>query len=101
MVAKCKPEQQTEWQPQRRLFTVDEYERMIEVGVIGRERIELIEGEILYKAAIGARHSACLSRFDYRVRGPLQGRALVRIQMPIRLPPASSRNPRTCPRTLA
>ncbi|HZQ34868.1 MAG TPA: Uma2 family endonuclease, partial [Dehalococcoidia bacterium] len=87
MVAKRKPEAMPEWQPQRRLFTVDEYERMIEAGVIGRERVELIEGEIVCMAAIGARHSACLSRFDEKVRGPLQGRAIVRIQMSIRLPP--------------
>ncbi len=87
MVAKRKPEAMPEWQPQRRLFTVDEYERMIEAGVIGRERVELIEGEIVYMAAIGARHSACLSRFYDRVQGPLQGRAIVRVQMSIRLPP--------------
>lgn len=87
MVTKRKPEATPEWQPRRRLFTVDEYERMIEAGVLGRERIELIEGEIVYMAAIGARHSACLNRFYVRVQAPLEGRALVRIQMSIRLPP--------------
>lgn len=58
MVAKRKTDEAAEWQPQRRLFTVDEYERMIEAGVLGRERVELIEGAIL-----------CMAAIDYRIGG--------------------------------
>ena len=36
--------------PQRKLFTVEEYDTMIEAGVFdGKERVELIEGEFVKK----------------------------------------------------
>ena len=42
----------------RRLFTVDEYHRMADAGILGEdERVELIEGEIIQMAHIGPRHS--------------------------------------------
>ena len=41
----------------RRLFTVAEYHRMGEAGILGEdERVELIEGEIVQMAPIGPRH---------------------------------------------
>ncbi|MCC3443494.1 MAG: Uma2 family endonuclease [Microcoleus sp. PH2017_03_ELD_O_A] len=58
---------------QRRLFTVQEYHLMSEAGVFSdRERVELIEGEIIQMAAIGRRHAARVDRlaefFGDRVR---------------------------------
>src|SRR5213080_299786 len=45
----------------RRLFTVEEYHRMAEAGILGaEERIELIEGEIVQMAPIGPRHIGCV-----------------------------------------
>jgi Uma2 family endonuclease len=45
----------------RRLFTVEEYQRMAEVGIFHPdERIELIEGEIVQMAPIGPRHAGCV-----------------------------------------
>jgi Uma2 family endonuclease len=45
----------------RRLFTVEEYHRMAEAGILGAdERVELIEGEIVQMAPIGPRHAGCV-----------------------------------------
>jgi len=47
----------------RRRFTVGEYGRMIETGILGEDdRIELLEGEIVEMAPIGSRHAACVNR---------------------------------------
>jgi Uma2 family endonuclease len=52
----------TEIQRARRLFTVDEYDRMVTAGVFGPDdRLELIEGEIIEMSPIGHRHTACVA----------------------------------------
>jgi hypothetical protein len=41
-----------------RTFTLAEYERMIEVGILTEdERVELLGGEICYMSPIGVRHA--------------------------------------------
>ena len=70
----------------RRLFTVDEYDQMVEAGILTKaDRVELIEGEILEMSPIGPRHAACVDRATDQFAPPLHGRAIVRIQGPIRL----------------
>jgi Uma2 family endonuclease len=50
-------------QLERHLFTLEEYERMVEAGVFDEDaRIELIRGEIVEMAAIGLRHATCVAR---------------------------------------
>jgi|SRR5690349_15395306 Uma2 family endonuclease len=45
----------------RRLFTIEEYHRMGEAGILGEdERVELIDGEIIEMAPIGTRHLGCV-----------------------------------------
>ena len=42
--------------PQRR-FTVDDFHRMSEVGILDEgDRVELLDGQIVEMAAIGSRH---------------------------------------------
>jgi len=48
--------------PARRCFTVDEYDRMIQTGIVREgERVELLAGEIIQMAAMGSRHAACIA----------------------------------------
>jgi hypothetical protein len=61
----------------RRRFTVGEYYRMADAGILGPdERVELIEGEIVTRAAIGSRHAAAVTRLERlftRARGSCAG----------------------------
>jgi Uma2 family endonuclease len=72
--------------PVRRCFSVDEYYRMAEAGIlIDDERVELIEGEIVQMPPIGSVHSGVVNRGNDRFAGPLAGRAVVSIQNPVHL----------------
>jgi Uma2 family endonuclease len=78
----------------RRLFTVEEYYRMAEAGIISKdERVELIEGEVVAMAAIGSRHAACGDRLNCLLSQRVGGRASVRVQNPIRLDQFSEPQP--------
>jgi len=47
----------------RRLFTSQEYDRMVEAGILHEDdRVELIEGEIIQMAPMGSPHAARVSR---------------------------------------
>ena len=78
----------------RRRFTVGEYYRMAEAGILRPgERVELIEGEIITMAAIGSRHAAVVTRLQRRFERALGDRALVRVQNPVRLSDLSEPEP--------
>jgi Uma2 family endonuclease len=52
----------------RRLFTVDEYDRLIEAGFFApEERLELVDGEILTMSPIATRHASCVRRITRRL----------------------------------
>jgi Uma2 family endonuclease len=71
-------------QVERRLFTVEEYDRLIEAGFFAPdERLELIDGEIVTMSPIGARHAACVTRISEVLRARLGERALIWIQNPV------------------
>ncbi|MDQ6694479.1 MAG: Uma2 family endonuclease, partial [Chloroflexota bacterium] len=73
-------------EPRRKLFRVEDYDRMVELGILTEnDRVELVEGEIIEKAAKGSRHSACATQLNdpfYRVA---RKRALISIQDPVRI----------------
>lgn len=70
----------------RRRFTLEEYHRMAEVGILGeKERVELIEGEIVEMSPIGLLHAGTVDRIADVFARRLAGRAIVRVQGPILL----------------
>lgn len=72
--------------PTARKFTVDEYYRMAEVGILKRdERVELIEGEIVVMPPIGPEHAWNVDvANEFLIRNALD-RYYVRSQNPVRL----------------
>ncbi|HEX9820115.1 MAG TPA: Uma2 family endonuclease [Methylomirabilota bacterium] len=70
----------------RRRFTLDEYHRMGETGILGPDdRVELIEGEIIEMTPIGSRHAATVARIHHLFSRRLGERALVWVQNPLLL----------------
>lgn len=70
----------------RRKFTVDEYERMGQAGILGEDdRVELIEGEIVEMTPIGDRHAGTVRRLINMLSARAGGTALVDAQNPLRL----------------
>src|SRR5438132_14249277 len=70
----------------RRLFTVDEYHRMADAGILLEDdRVELIEGELIEMAPIGNKHNAAVDRLNELFVERLQRRAIVRVQGSVRL----------------
>lgn len=71
---------------QRRRFTVDDYYRMVEAGVLGPdERVELIDGEVVQMSSMGPPHATCVRRLDRLFHQRLGQQAVVSVQLPLRL----------------
>ncbi|MBI2203048.1 MAG: Uma2 family endonuclease [Candidatus Rokubacteria bacterium] len=71
----------------RRRFTLDEYHRMGEAGILHEDdRVELIEGEIVEMAPIGSRHAATVARVTAFFTRRLGDRATIWSQNPVVLP---------------
>jgi Uma2 family endonuclease len=78
----------------RRLFTVDEYHRMAEVGILDPdERVELIEGEIVKMSPIGPRHSGCVINATRLFITRLGDRMVLSPQNPVVIRPRSEPQP--------
>jgi len=70
----------------KKLFTVDEYHRMVDAGILAEnDRTELIEGEIIQMSPIGKRHAACVDRATELFVAAFIGKAIVSVQNPVRL----------------
>ena len=71
---------------QRRRFTVAEYYAMADAGILmEKDRVELLDGEIVVMAPIGNRHQSSVDGHGEMFTLRLQGRANVRIQGLVRL----------------
>lgn len=72
-------------EPVHRQFTVDDYHRMAEVGILREDdRVELIDGEVVEMSPIGGRHVTCVSRVTRLLVSRLP-EAIVNVQSPVRL----------------
>src|SRR5438876_11777475 len=70
---------------EKKLFTVDDFYRMSEAGIFDQdERVELINGEIVLKPAVGPRHIECQDR-ETKIFVPLlvAYRAIVSVGLPV------------------
>ena len=73
-------------QAQHKKFTADQYYQMAESGILTqRDRVELIEGEIIQMAAIGKNHAVCVDRLNELFVLAFSSQALIRVQNPVRL----------------
>jgi len=73
-------------QLQRKLFTIEEFERMIATGVLAEDdRLELIRGEIVEMTPIGLDHMVCVSRLNLLFHELLGRKALAWVQNAIQL----------------
>ncbi|WP_373528090.1 Uma2 family endonuclease [Nostoc sp.] len=86
--------QNTETTLKLRLWTVEEYHRMAEAGIFGAdERVELLEGKIIWMIAKGTAHRSAVGRTDYLLKNRLGNRAWVSVQDPIKLNARSEPEP--------
>lgn len=70
----------------RRRFTVDEYHRMGETGILDEDdRVELLEGAIVEMTPIGSRHVGLVMRIQRLLHERVADDARVSVQNPLRL----------------
>ncbi|MBD2677553.1 MULTISPECIES: Uma2 family endonuclease [Nostoc] len=68
----------------RRKFTVEQYHKMLESGILTEDdRVELIRGEIIEISPIGTKHAACVNRLINLLVQLLGKRVIVAAQNPI------------------
>jgi Uma2 family endonuclease len=72
--------------PVRLRFTVDDYYKMIELGMLkDYERAEIIEGELIKKMTVGDRHAFVVDFLTKFFIKNVSDDVLVRVQNPVRL----------------
>ncbi|MCS7287663.1 MAG: Uma2 family endonuclease [Roseiflexus sp.] len=70
----------------RRPFSVDEYQRMRETGILAEDdRVELIDGEVRIMSPVGPLHAAVVKRLNALLTKTVADHALISVQDPIRL----------------
>lgn len=73
-------------QPMKLRFKVDDYYKMIELGILKNyEKAEIIEGELIKKTTVGDRHAATVNVLNRIFSRNLNDEILVSVQNPIRL----------------
>ena len=79
---------------EKRKFTVAEYYRMAEVGILHHtERLELLDGEIIVMAPIGIPHATGVRRMERVLHQALGAAAAISVQNPVRLDDHSEPEP--------
>ncbi|MBV9281267.1 MAG: Uma2 family endonuclease [Chloroflexi bacterium] len=79
---------------ERRRFTVEDYHRMHDAGILGEDdRVELVGGEGVEMSPIGSRHAACVRRLVRILERQIGAGAIVDSQNPIRIDPDAEPQP--------
>ena len=69
---------------QRRRFTVEEYHKMAEAGILHEDdRVELIEGDVVEMTPIGSRHMRCVNELNWLSSRGLGDEVRVSVQNPL------------------
>ena len=80
--------------PTRRRFTVAEYYALAEIGILAEnDRVELLDGDLIVMPPIGDWHAASVKFFNNTMLPPLQSRAMIAVQDPVRLDEHSEPQP--------
>ncbi len=75
-------------------FTVDDYARMREAGILGEDdRLELLDGEIYTMSPIGPLHVAIVNKLNKLLNQQIGDLGIVSVQNPIRLDAYSEPQP--------
>ena len=86
--------QTTESPLQLRLWTVKEYHRMAEAGIFdSSERVELLEGKIIWMVAKGTSHRSAVGRTYKLLEHRIGHKACIAIQDPVKLNERSEPEP--------
>jgi Uma2 family endonuclease len=71
---------------QRRKYSVEEYRRIYASGALPeKERVELIEGEIIVMSPIGRQHAVCVNRLNMLLALHVATEGIVQVQAPLQL----------------
>ncbi len=77
---------QSQPQPRRLRFSVDEYYKMIELGMLkDYEKAEIIEGELIQKMTIGDKHASVVNNLNRFFVKNVADEILVSVQNPLRV----------------
>ena len=75
-------------------WTVKDYHRLIEAGVLGEEdRVELLDGQIVDMSPIGSKHAACVKRLHKMLEKLLGESSIIGVQGPVTLSDSSEPEP--------
>ena len=78
----------------RHRFTVDDYYRMAEDGILAPDaRVELIDGEVLEMPPIGPSHASVVTELQNRLVEAVGRQGIVRVQNPVHLGPHDEPQP--------
>lgn len=81
-------------QLQRQLFTVDEYYKMAEVGILTPEdKVELINGEIIRMSPSNSEHANAIDILAKKLIIGIGDKAVVRVQNPVSIDKSSEPEP--------
>jgi len=76
------------------LFTVADYHRMVAAGILNEDsRVELIRGQIIDMAPIGAPHLNMVNRLNRLLTAIVGDRGIISVQNPVRLDDGSEPQP--------